>query len=141
LAVELCKSAVHGYFFDQKERKMQYPNLRYGNPNELRFYAQHIPIKELAKRLRRSERSVRDWLSEAERVPWWVPEILRLQHMEHCAMMRQMGMKPIMKKFGIVGATVIQFQSKTPGELPEKKISDCDHPPENQTHVELLQHG
>lgn len=61
---------------------MRYPNLRYGNPAEFAFYATGIPLPELARRLRRDERTVRDWLSGRARVPWWVPEILRLKRME-----------------------------------------------------------
>ncbi len=32
---------------------MRYPNLRYGNPTELRHYAQSVPVKDLARQLRR----------------------------------------------------------------------------------------
>lgn len=88
---------------------MRYPNLRYGNPQELRHYAQFIPLAELAKRLRRSERSVRDWLSGAQKVPWWVPEIIRLQHMEHVERMRQMNMQPVARRLGLVTGDVIEF--------------------------------
>lgn len=88
---------------------MRYPNLRYGNPEGIKFYAQGMTVKELAKRLRRSERSVKDWLSGAKKVPWWVPEILRLQHQAHCEMMRQMGMAPVMKQLGLVTADVLVF--------------------------------
>ena len=63
---------------------MRYPNLRYGNPTELIYYATGIPLPVLARRLRRDERTVKDWLSGKTRVPWWVPELLRLQQMEAC---------------------------------------------------------
>lgn len=89
---------------------MRYPNLRYGNPQELRHYAQFIPLRELSKRLRRSERSVRDWLSGAKKIPWWVPEIIRLQHMEYAEVMRQMNMKPSRLILGIATDTVIEFR-------------------------------
>ena len=58
---------------------MRYPNLRYGNPNELAYYIQFNTIKDIAKRLRRSERTLHNWLTYREKMPWWVPEILRLQ--------------------------------------------------------------
>lgn len=58
------------------------PTLRYGNPAEFPFYATGISLLELARRLRRDERTVRDWLTGRARVPWWVPEILRLNRME-----------------------------------------------------------
>src|SRR3990172_3645456 len=88
---------------------MRFPNLRYGSPDDLKFYAQGMKVKELAKRLRRSERSVKDWLSGAKKVPWWIPEILRLQHMAHCEMMHQMRMKPARKQLGIVSGNVLKF--------------------------------
>jgi hypothetical protein len=114
---------------------MKYPNLRYGNPLELQHYAQGIKTKELAKRLRRSERSVKDWLEGKKEIPFWVPELLRLQHMEYCQRAYQMNMQPVRKKLGLVYAdNVIKFQNKS-------LITGCDHPSENQTHAELLQHG
>lgn len=90
---------------------MRYPNLRYGNPTELQYYAMTIPIKDLAKRLRRSERSVRDWMTGTKKVPWWVPEILRLQKMETDARMYEMRMKPVMQRLGVVtpDAQVFEF--------------------------------
>lgn len=69
---------------------MRYPNLRYGNPTELNYYAMsYTDVKTLARNLRRDERTVKDWLSGRQRVPWWVPEILRLQRMESADIMRQ----------------------------------------------------
>ena len=90
---------------------VRYPNIRYGNPNELGHYAQNVPIKDLARRLRRSERSVRDWLSGSKKVPFWVPELIRLQNLEHTERMRQMGMNPLRASLGLVTktATVYEF--------------------------------
>lgn len=90
---------------------MRYPNLRYGNPNELRYYAQAMPAAELARRLRRDERTVRDYLSGRQRVPWWIPELLRLQSMEHAERMRQMGMTPTLRRLGLTTGDVIAFRS------------------------------
>lgn len=39
---------------------MRFPNLRYGNPTEFAHYAMGIPLKDLARTLRRDERTVRD---------------------------------------------------------------------------------
>ena len=69
---------------------MRYPTLRYGNRAEFAFYATGIPLPELARRLRRDERTIRDWLSGRARVPWWVPEIMRLKRMEAELRHRQM---------------------------------------------------
>lgn len=93
---------------------MRFPNLRYGNPNELRHYAQFIPLTDLAKRLRRDERTVRDWMAGKTKVPWWVPEILRLQNMEHAERMRQMGFEPVRKQLGLVTGDVITFTAREP---------------------------
>lgn len=95
---------------------MHYPNLRYGNPTELEFYAQGVPVKDLARRLRRSERSVRDWLNQRKRVPWWVPEVLRLQHMEMQQQLYRMGITQVRNRLGMVNGEVIKFpppQDKT----------------------------
>ena len=86
---------------------MRYPNLRYGNPTEMAYYAMGVPLPVLAKRLRRDERTVRDWLNGRKRVPWWVPEILRLKHMEADLRHRQMGMGTLAPRLGIVGADVV----------------------------------
>lgn len=61
---------------------MRDPNLRYGNATKSAYYAMGRPLPDLARSLRRDERTVRDWLSGCSRVPWWVPEILRLRRLE-----------------------------------------------------------
>lgn len=96
---------------------MRYPNLRYGNPTELAYYAMGKTNAALARMLRRDERTVRDWLSGRQRVPWWVPEILRLKRMEADLRHRQMGMGALAPSLGIVGADVItlaQPETKKP---------------------------
>lgn len=69
---------------------MRFPNLRYGNPTEFAYYAMGRPVPELARALRRDERTVRDWLSGRAKVPWWVPEIMRLKRLEADLRHRQM---------------------------------------------------
>lgn len=91
---------------------MRYPNLRYGNPTEFQFYVQGVPIKDIAKKLRRSERSVKDWLEGKKKVPWWVPEVLRLQHGEHQERLRQMGITGYRGRLGLVSAAVIAFPAR-----------------------------
>lgn len=86
---------------------MRYPNLRYGNPTEMAYYSMGIPLPDLARRLRRDQRTVRNWLTGRARVPWWVPEILRLKHMEADLRHRQMGMGPLPARLGVVTADVI----------------------------------
>jgi len=84
---------------------VRYPNLRYGNPTEFAHYAMGVPLDDLARRLRRDERTVRDWLSGRSRVPWWVPEIMRLKRMEADLRHRQMFLavpnKPPLTKLAV----------------------------------------
>ncbi|MEJ7806893.1 MAG: hypothetical protein WKG03_13355 [Telluria sp.] len=69
--------------------------------------------KALAKALRRSERSVEDWLAGRTKVPWWVPEIMRMQQAEHAAMIYQMTSRRMGARLGVVaGGTVIDAGSR-----------------------------
>lgn len=104
---------------------MRYPNLRYGNPNEFAHYVQGIPLPEVAKRLRRDVRTVRDWLSGAKKIPYWVPELVRLQHMEHQNRLYEMNMRPTMLRLGIVTktATIYEFPRV---ESPSVECVDTD---------------
>lgn len=91
---------------------MRYPNLRYGNPAEFAYYVQGMSIKSIAKEFKRSERSVKDWLSGVRKIPWWVPEVARLWHLEHRRQMYEMGMQPLAEKFGFATGSVISFPAK-----------------------------
>jgi hypothetical protein len=91
---------------------MKYQNLRYGNPAELEHQARGIPLKVLAKMLRRSERSVRDWMAGEKKMPWWVPEVLRLRNIEWEDYRRLAGMKPAYLHLGMRGL-VIYFPLKS----------------------------
>lgn len=84
---------------------MRYPNKRYGNPTAMAYYAMwYGNVENLAKALKRSERTVRDWLSGAAKVPWWVPEIMRLQQMEHYDTARQITGRKTLARLGVVTA-------------------------------------
>lgn len=114
---------------------MRYPNLRYGNPTEMAYYAAGIPIPTLARRLRRDERTVKDWLAGKKRVPWWVPEVLRLQHKEAQDLTRQMtyATDPY-KHMRAPLATVTQLgqlerhrqDAKKPQSMTELRLADFD---------------
>ena len=93
-----------GIFYNLEEH-MKYPNLRYGNPTELQYYAMGIPLRSLCYRLRRRERIVRAWLSGEKKIPFWVPELLRLQQMEHEHILWQMNIAPVCAKLGIANQT------------------------------------
>lgn len=92
---------------------MKYPNSRYGNPQAMSHYAQGIPLKQLAHKLRRSERTVSDWFNGIRKVPFWVPELLRLQAIELDHIRYQMGIQPLRKKFGVAQDTGHIFDAPT----------------------------
>lgn len=71
---------------------MRYPNTRYGNPNEMLIYTRGLSVKDIAKMLKRSEKTVHSWLQGTNKVPFWVPELLRLRHEAHIERLRRMGM-------------------------------------------------
>lgn len=89
---------------------MRYPNTRYGNPTELRYYAQGLPIDQIAKQLKRSEKTVTEWLNGKRKTPFWVPELMRLRRMEIDLRMRQMGFREQKLKLGIVKNNVLHFK-------------------------------
>lgn len=102
---------------------MKYPNLRYGNPTEMAYYAMGIPLADLARMLRRDERTVRDWLSGKQRVPWWVPEYMRLRRMESVERSRQMRMNAD-PRLGIVRADVIEL---APRQAKKRAADEMTH--------------
>ena len=96
---------------------MRYPNLRYGNPTAMAHYAiWYGDTATLAKALRRDVRTVRDWLSGTARVPFWVPELMRLQQLEHAQMVYQMTGQRIAASLGIVqaGAAILPHTRRPP---------------------------
>lgn len=112
---------------------MRYPNRRYGNPTAMAHYALwYGSIPELAKALKRSERSVTDWLSGKSKVPWWVPEIMRLQKMEHDAMVFRMTGIKVAASLGIVRpdaaivAHVRQPDTTKPQVIADARLDDFD---------------
>jgi predicted transcriptional regulator len=96
---------------------MKQPNQRYGNPREMAYYAQGRSIQSIARELRRTERSVRDWLSGRQRVPWWVPEILRLRAMEHSLRLQEMGVGRLAPRLHAVDGAVRELRVVPPREI------------------------
>lgn len=88
---------------------MRYPNTRYGHLGELEFWMQGDSIQRIAKRLKRSEKTVQNWLTGRTKIPWWVPEILRLQHYEYQERLRQMGIPQPKTKLAIATADILTF--------------------------------
>lgn len=108
---------------------MRYPNRRYGDPAQVAYYAMGMSEADLARVLRRSQRCVHDWLTGRTKVPWWVPELLRLRHMEYSERLRQMNMVPVMRRFGIVSGNVIEFRQpaeKLPPQPWDLRRDDFD---------------
>jgi hypothetical protein len=83
---------------------MRYPNLRYGNPAEFAYFTMGRTDADIARVLRRDERTIRDWRTGRAKLPWWVPEILRLKRMEMVERQRQMfGAIADQKRLGALG--------------------------------------
>ncbi|EOA05769.1 hypothetical protein HFRIS_004903 [Herbaspirillum frisingense GSF30] len=103
-------------------KTMKMPNLRYGDRDEFVFYADGRPPKTLARMLRRSERSVKDWLDGKSKIPWWVPELMRLRQMEARDRHRQMFLADLPRRLAVVSGDVIQFptlkDSKNENQAP-----------------------
>lgn len=109
---------------------MRYPNRRYGNPTAMAHYALwYGNTANLAKALKRSERSVKDWLSGKSRVPWWVPEIMRLQKMEHDSMVYQMTGRQVAARLGVVQASTI-VDAGTRFKAPQPPLTACSTSPQ-----------
>ena len=102
---------------------MRYPNRRYGNPAEMAHYALgYSSITELSRSLRRDERTVKDWISGKKKVPFWVPELLRLRHMEACEINRQMRIYGPKALLGVLRDNVIELAAQ-PGQHMKKPQS------------------
>jgi hypothetical protein len=91
-------------------------------------------IKALARSLRRDERTVKDWLTAKKKVPFWVPELLRLRHMEACDINRQMGIYGPKAIMGVVRGEVIELAAqpgqnmKKPQPITALRLDDFDTP-------------
>ena len=114
---------------------MRFPNLRYGNPTEFAYYAMGRTHAELARALRRDERTIRDWLSGRAKVPWWVPEIMRLKRLEAELRHRQMfwalrpDEKPMYTRLGVVaddGALELREPPKKKPQVSDLRLDDVD---------------
>jgi hypothetical protein len=116
---------------------MRYPNLRYGNPAELEYYAMTFGddktrVKNLARFLKRDERTVQRWLDGKQRVPWWVPELLRLNAREKFEQARQMGFHKRYESLCVVthqGQLELRRRTdKKPPALTDLRLDDFDRP-------------
>lgn len=112
---------------------MRYPNIRYGNPTEFAYYVTTHggDLAAVARMLRRDERTVRDWLSGRARVPWWVPEIMRLRRFEADVYMRR-NAAPLPTALAVVTHNAqleLRRQDvKKPQPLTALRLDDFDQP-------------
>jgi hypothetical protein len=88
--------------FSLKKITMRFPNLRYGNPAEFEYYSLGIPDKDLARQLCRTEQTIAAWRNGEAKIPFWVPELLRLRRFEHYHRMREMGITGQRRTLGLV---------------------------------------
>lgn len=113
---------------------MRYPNLRYGSSAALEYYAMGRDLKELARHLRRDERTVKDWLSGRQRVPWWVPEILRLERVESAQYLRHLSYvngekhRPAMGIVTHEGQLELRRPTKKKPQITDLRLDDFDEP-------------
>ena len=80
----------------------------------LRFYSQGRSIQELSKILKRDEKTIKGWLDYKNKMPWWVPEILRLYQMEQADIRRQIFQSKQYAKLGIVKDNMLLFPNVSP---------------------------
>jgi predicted transcriptional regulator len=78
------------------------------------YYTQGRTIQSIARELRRTERSVRDWLSGRQRVPWWVPELLRLRALEHNLRLQEMGVGRLSPRLHAIDGAVRELHVVPP---------------------------
>lgn len=88
---------------------MRYPNQRYAYPDHLKHYTDFYGVTYVAKVLKRDERTVKNWLSGRVKLPFWVPELLRLRDYEAHQQLRYMGIPNHLARLGVVHGKVIDF--------------------------------
>ena len=62
---------------------------RWGNANEFRYYCRGLPTRTIATIVRRTERTVRDWISGNRPTPAWAVELVRLRELERQHVLQQ----------------------------------------------------
>ena len=61
---------------------MQDPSKRWANPAEFDYWAKVYTVKVLSKKLKRTPRTIRDWLRGARPIPAWTVAVLRLSELD-----------------------------------------------------------
>ena len=110
---------------------MRYPNLRYGNPTEFQYYVMAYggDLDAVARMLRRDVRTVRDWLNGRARVPWWVPEVMRLRRFEADILSRRNGYRLDMPLAVVTHAAQLEIRRpdvKKPQPMTALRLVDFD---------------
>ena len=62
---------------------------RWGNANEFRYYCRGLPTRTIARMVRRTERTVRDWIKGHRPTPAWAVELVKLRELERKDVLRQ----------------------------------------------------
>lgn len=86
------------------------------------YYVQGRSIESIARELRRTERSVRDWLAGRQKVPWWVPEVLRLRALEHNLRLQEMGVGRLAPRLHAVDGAVRELRLMPPRAVDEGQL-------------------
>lgn len=73
---------------------MYHPNRRYGNPEALRALTAGLSLHQVAQLLHRHPRTIRDWMQQKRKMPFWVAELLQLRHETALHDLRRMGIQP-----------------------------------------------
>jgi len=113
-ATLLARRADTSFTPTNSKNIMRYQSSRYGNPVEFQYYVQGQSPEEIAKRLKRNKHTVQRWLTGKQKMPWWIPEILRLQRLEYDLWMHQVGLGSRRTKLGVARADVIDFPDFRP---------------------------
>lgn len=75
---------------------MQDPSKRWANPAEFDYWAKVYTVKILSKKLKRTPRTIRDWLRGARPIPAWTVAVLRLSELDAEAYRR--SLRPMHKR-------------------------------------------
>jgi len=98
---------------------MKYPNQRYGNPQEFIFYCRGKPIEIIAKRLKRSTKTIERYISGKTKIPWWINEYLRMADAEQNLRLQYMTNNKVLSKLGVVRGELIEFKQPVTKSMAE----------------------
>jgi hypothetical protein len=86
-------------------------------------------VAGVARMLRRDERTIRDWLSGRKRVPFWVPELMRLRRFEADVSARRNGYRLEMPLAVVTHAAQLEIRrqdANKPQPMTALRLVDFD---------------